>query len=118
LQEARQEQALIRYEQAVLTSLEETENALVSFGKEQERHRSLRDSETASRRAVELANAQHRAGLVDFLNVLEAERTLLVVQEELAVSDRRLGQNLIRLYKALGGGWEPDAAPIVASARP
>jgi len=115
VQEARQEKALIRYEQAVLTSLEEVENALVSFGKEQERQRSLRDSETASRRAVDLARVQHRAGLVDFLDVLDAERTWLGAQEDLAVSERRLGQDLIRLYKALGGGWEPSPSTTVAT---
>lgn len=114
VQEARQEKALIRYEQAVLTSLEEVENALVSFGKEQERQRSLRDSETASRRAVDLAKVQHRAGFVDFLDVLDAERAWLGAQEDLAVSERRLGQDLIRLYKALGGGWEPGPSTTVA----
>lgn len=106
VQEARQEQALIRYEQVVLTSLEETENALVGFGKEQERHRALRASAESSRRAWELAGVEHRAGLVDFLNVLEAERTLLAAREEVVLSERRLVQNLIRLYKAMGGGWE------------
>jgi NodT family efflux transporter outer membrane factor (OMF) lipoprotein len=111
VQEARQEQALIRYEQTVLTSFEEVENALVSFGKEQDRHRALFKSESASQRSVSLAYSQHRAGLVDFLHVLTAERELLGIQEELTQSNRRLGQNLIRLYKALGGGWE-TAVPI------
>jgi len=115
VQEARQEQALIRYEQAVLTSLEEVENALVSFGKEQDRHHALQASEAASRRSVTLAHSQHRAGLVDFLNVLTTERELLGIQDELTQSDRRLGQNLIRLYKALGGGWNPPVPPAVAT---
>ncbi len=110
VENARQEQALIRYEQTVLTSLEEVENALVGFGKEQERHRELIRSEVAGRRAVTLATDQFRSGLVDFLNVLEAERSLYAAQQELAISERTLSQNAVRLYQALGGGWQ-EAAP-------
>ena len=108
VQNARQEQTLIRYEQTVLTSLEEVENALVACGKEQEHHQSLAQSEAANRRAVELADERYRSGLVDFLNVLETQRSLLVVQDSLARSERTMGQNIVRLYKALGGGWEGE----------
>jgi outer membrane protein TolC len=108
VENARQEQALIRYEQAVLTSLEEAENALVACGKEQQHHMALAQSEAANRRAVELANERYRSGLVDFLNVLETQRSLLAVQDELAQSDRTIDQNLVRLYKALGGGWQNE----------
>ena len=117
VENARQEQALIRYEQTVLTSLEEVENALVGFGKEQERYRELAKSEFASRRAVTLANDQFRSGLVDFLSVLEAERTLFLAQEQLVRSEQVLSQNAVRLYKALGGGWqEPLQRETIASA--
>ena len=108
VQNARQEQALIRYEQTVLTSLEEVENALVACGKEQAHHQALAESETANRRAVELADQRYRSGLVDFLNVLETQRSLLLVQDDLARSERTLDQNLVRLYKALGGGWAEE----------
>jgi NodT family efflux transporter outer membrane factor (OMF) lipoprotein len=115
VQNAREEQSLIRYEQAVLTSLEEVDNALVSCGKEQEHHEALVQSEVANRRAVELADERYRSGLVDFLNVLETQRSLLDVQDQLARSERTMDQNLVRLYKALGGGWEGERE--VASAR-
>jgi NodT family efflux transporter outer membrane factor (OMF) lipoprotein len=108
VQDARQEQSLIHYEQTVLTSLEEVENALVACGKEQEHHQALAQSEVANRRAVELADQRYRSGLVDFLNVLDTQRSLLVVQDNLAQSDRTIGQNLVRLYKALGGGWDGE----------
>src|SRR6185369_3204042 len=98
--------ALLRYEQTVLTSLEEVENALVAFGQEQDRHLAFLESEQASRRASVLADDRYRGGLVDFLDVLEAERALLTAQDNVAQSDRRLSQNLVRLYKALGGGWD------------
>jgi NodT family efflux transporter outer membrane factor (OMF) lipoprotein len=117
VQDARQEQALIRYEQTVLVSLEEVENALVAFGKEQERHRALAGAEEASRRSVRLADERYRGGLTDFLDVLEAQRNLLAVQDQFVQSDRTLSQNLIRLYKALGGGWS-DTPATLASAKP
>jgi outer membrane protein, multidrug efflux system len=107
VENARQEQAVIQYEQTVLTSLEEVENALVAFGKEQERHRELTRAEQSSRRAVTLANDQFRSGLVDFLSVLEAERTQFAAQEQLVRSEQALSQNAVRLYQALGGGWTP-----------
>jgi len=108
IQNARQDQALIRYEQTVLTSLEEVENALVACGKEQDHHQALIQSEAANRRAVELAGQRYRSGLVDFLNVLETQRSLLAVQDDLARSERTTDQNLVRLYKALGGGWHDE----------
>ena len=80
--DARQAQALIQFEQAVLRALEEVENALVAFGREQERRAALADSEAAPRRAVVLAGERYRGGLADFLDVLEAERSLLPPQPE------------------------------------
>jgi len=65
-------------------------------------------SEAANLRAVALADERYRSGLVDFLNVLETQRTLLAVQDDLAQSERTTDQNLVRLYKALGGGWESE----------
>jgi NodT family efflux transporter outer membrane factor (OMF) lipoprotein len=108
VQNARQEQMLLHYEQTVLSSLEEVENALVACGKEEDHHQSLAQSEAANRRAVELADERYRSGLVDFLNVLETQRSLLLVQDSLARSERTMGQNIVRLYKALGGGWEGE----------
>jgi NodT family efflux transporter outer membrane factor (OMF) lipoprotein len=115
--DARTEQALLRYEQGIRLTLEEVENALVLFGREQDRRNELSDSEVASRRAAGLANERYRGGLVDFLDVLEAERTLLAAQDSLAVSDQMMGQHLVRLFKALGGGWEIETKPTVAVSR-
>ena len=117
IQTARQEQALLQYEKSVLTALEEVENALVAFGREQERLRSLAESAQASRRSVTLATDRYRGGLVSFLDVLEAERSLLAVQDGVVQSERQLGQNLIRLYKALGGGWMQEVSSFQTASR-
>jgi NodT family efflux transporter outer membrane factor (OMF) lipoprotein len=112
VQDARQEQAAIVYEKTVLNSLEQAQNALVAFGQEQERHQALLDATAASQRSFALAEDRYRAGLVGFLDVLEAQRNVLQNQDALAQSDRLLSQDLIRLFKALGGGW---SAPQLAS---
>jgi len=108
-QTAQQEQVLAQFNQTVLVALEDVENALVAYGKEKERYQSLRESTEASRRALELANQLYAKGLGEFLNVLVAERTLYQAEDALVQSRRTMTQNVVALYKALGGGWETDA---------
>jgi outer membrane protein, multidrug efflux system len=88
--------------------LEEVENALVTHREARLRFQELCEAEGAERRAVALAHDRYRSGLVDFLDVLEAERTLYAAQTELARGERAVGQDLVRLYKALGGGWDHE----------
>lgn len=107
VQEAIQEQYLIAYESAVLGALEEVENALTEWVEEQERRESLNKAAAAARVAAELARHKYQAGLTDFNNVLEAQRSLLSFQEQLAQSNGTVASNLVRLYKVLGGGWTP-----------
>jgi outer membrane protein TolC len=106
VQTARQEQALIQYESAVLNAQEEVENVLVAFAKEQRRRESLSKATEAARQADLLARDRYQAGLVDFSNVLIAQLSLLSFQDELVQSDGAVTTNLVRLYKALGGGWQ------------
>jgi outer membrane protein TolC len=110
VQSALQEQYLIAYEAAVLSALEEVENALVAYAEEQQRRKSLSEATQAAKKAVELAQHKYQAGLTDFTNVLDAERSLLSFQDQLAQSDGTVTSNLVRLYKALGGGWTSMAA--------
>jgi len=103
---ARQEQALTQYEKTVLTAFEDVENALVSYAKEQVRYRSLMDAVVANRRALALADELYKNGLVDFLNVLDSQRSLYAAEDDLTRSEAAMATNLVALYKALGGGWE------------
>jgi NodT family efflux transporter outer membrane factor (OMF) lipoprotein len=107
VQEARQEQALTAYESAVLTAVKEVRDALTDYQKEIERREALGLAVAAARTAEELSQDQYRNGLSDFNNVLDAQRSLLAYQEQLAVSEGAVGGNAVRLYKALGGGWKP-----------
>jgi len=110
-EEARTEQALARYEQTVLSALEEVENALAGYALETDRRVRLTRAVDATERSLELVLTQYRSGIADFQNVLDTQRTLLQRQDELAVSQGRVIVNLVRLYTALGGGWDPAELP-------
>jgi multidrug efflux system outer membrane protein len=96
---------LAAYEASVLGALEETEGALVTYGRAQSRRDLLAQAAVASERASDLARQRFRGGLTDFVNVLEAERDALSVQDSLAQSRTQTATSLVAVYKALGGGW-------------
>ncbi|MCX7825425.1 MAG: efflux RND transporter permease subunit, partial [Verrucomicrobiae bacterium] len=108
--------ALANYEKTVLLALEETENALVEYGRSQARRAYLRASARSAEQAVKLADNRYQSGIADFLQVLDAQRSQLSIEEQLAQSETRTATALVALYKALGGGWEIEQGP--AAARP
>ena len=105
VQSARTDAALVGYESTVLLALEEVENALVAHARDRERQASLAESVSANRRSVELANELYSKGLVDFLSVLDAQKDLFSSEEQLVLVDRAIAADIVKLYKALGGGW-------------
>ncbi len=109
VQNALQEQALATYESTLLVALQDVEDALVAYGQEQHRYSALQAGATAAQNAATLALDQYTAGLVDFQVVLETQRAQLSLQDQLAVSAGAVTADLVRLYKALGGGWTPSS---------
>lgn len=105
VQRARTEQALGLYEKAVLTAIQDVEGALVAFSMEQARRAALVEAVQSNKRAYEISSELYTRGLVDFLRVLDSQRSLYQTQEQLAVSDQLVSSNLVAVYKALGGGW-------------
>ena len=103
---AHAEGQLAAYEKTVLTALEETENALVDFGREQARRDYLAEADRSATQAMTLARQRYEGGVADFLPALDAERTQLDIQAQLAQSQTRTATSLVAIYKALGGGWE------------
>jgi NodT family efflux transporter outer membrane factor (OMF) lipoprotein len=108
VQNARQEQAAIGFERALLRALKDVEDALVLHAREQVRRRTLAQAVASQERAVRLADQRYAQGLVDFLSVLDAERQLYVAQDALVQSDREVVTDAIALYKAVGGGWKVE----------
>jgi NodT family efflux transporter outer membrane factor (OMF) lipoprotein len=117
-EQARTAQLIASYEQAVLLALEEVEDAMVSYEKEVSRRGRLAESVDATQRSLELVLTQYTAGLTDFQNVLDTQRSLLLREDDLAASEGIVIKNLVDLYRALGGGWDPDTAqpPVVPEA--
>ena len=103
--------ALDQYHQTVLNALEETEDALVTHARDRDQLHHAEDAARASATAAKLAEIRYKGGMVDFLSVLDAERTELQTQDDLAQSRTEAATSLIAVYKALGGGWETAPLP-------
>jgi len=97
------DEAIATYEDTVLRALEETENALSSYHAEQERLIKLNDQARESKRAADIARLRYKEGVIDFLSLLDAERTQLQAEDAVAESERDVYVAVIALYKALGG---------------
>ncbi len=108
---ARTDVALASYEKTVLRALEETENSLVTHARARDRLKNADDAARASATAARIARTRYEGGIVDFLEVLDAERTQLTAEDQLAQSRTDAATSLIAVYKALGGGWESAPLP-------
>jgi len=108
---ARKDTALLRYEKTVLNALEETENSMVTHARARERLVHDEAAVRASTTAADLARVRYENGASDFLQVLDAERTLLESEDRLARSRTEAATSLIAVYKSLGGGWRGATSP-------
>jgi multidrug efflux system outer membrane protein len=107
VQDARFQQLYEQYQDSVLRAAREVDDAAVGFAKTGEQIALLEDAVKAARRSVDIATIQYREGLTDFQRVLDSQQVLFSQQELLVNARGSLTQNLIALYKAMGGGWEP-----------
>jgi multidrug efflux system outer membrane protein len=97
------EETLASYQETVLRALEETEDALANYHAQQVRLVKLNDQARESKRAADIARLRYREGVVDFLSLLDAERTQLQAEDAVAESEKDVYVAVIALYKALGG---------------
>jgi NodT family efflux transporter outer membrane factor (OMF) lipoprotein len=105
IQTERQEQAARAYESRVLGALQEVEDSLTALAQEQVRRDRLTAAASAAEQAADLSLQLYTSGLRDFREVLDAQRSLLSLQDQLASSGASVSTDLVRLYKSLGGGW-------------
>lgn len=110
VQSALSEEYLLQYKSTVLNALQEVENSLISYAQDQQRRENLRLAAQAAQAAAALARQEFEAGLTDFTTVLDTQRSLLSFQDQLAQIDGTVTSDVIRLYKALGGGWNSLAS--------
>jgi multidrug efflux system outer membrane protein len=107
---ANQQAALASFQKTVLTALAETETALDAYRQERARRQSLTVASEASARAADLASTRYRFGAENFLAVLDAEAKQLAAEDQQAQSEIAVAQDLVTIYRALGGGWSLAAA--------
>ncbi|MEO1535565.1 MAG: efflux transporter outer membrane subunit [Planctomycetota bacterium] len=100
------DQAIIAYEQTVLRALEEVESAMTTFIEQRVRMEAVERSARAAQEAFDLAAALYRDGLIDFQDLLNVQTNLLSADAAVAEARGLATQNLVALYKALGGGWD------------
>lgn len=105
VQKALRDQAVLAYRKTVLVALQEVEDAMVASSNDRKRHAALAEAVSSNRTAVDLSLKLYAAGQSDFLNVLNAQRSLLQSESEYSQSNLALASDCIALYKALGGGW-------------
>ena len=103
-EEEKMNEAVLNYELALQNAFAETRNAYASYTQEYHRYQSLQGAVKAARDAVNISQDLYKNGLADFNNVLDAQRSLLNFEESLTISRGQITQNLISLFKALGGG--------------
>jgi NodT family efflux transporter outer membrane factor (OMF) lipoprotein len=108
IQDAVRERALVAYEQTVLEALRDVEDALVSLARARERSETLKSAVGAAHSAADMARQRYTAGLIDFQSVLDTERSVLSLEDSLASARADTVLALVRLYKAMGGGWQPQ----------
>jgi outer membrane protein, multidrug efflux system len=106
VQDARFQQLYEVYQDTVLRAARELDDAAVAFAKGRVQIDLLDQAVAAARRSLDIATIQYREGLVDFERVLDSQRTLFTQQDRLVSNRGNVSQNLIALYKAMGGGWQ------------
>ena len=110
---ARVEESVAGFDGTVLTALQETETALSNYARALERRRLLGDASAAAERAARITRAQNREGVVNSLDLLDAERTLAEARAALADQDAEVSRSQVALFRALGGGWSGAATVAV-----
>ncbi len=118
---------LVAYKQTILAAVQQVDDAIAFYAAEQEHLKNLDRALIAARQATKLATERYDRGLTDYLNVLDAERQQFDLEEQYVVAQQREAEQIVALYKALGGGWElhqaippirqPEPAIIAAARR-
>jgi len=96
----------VAYESTLLGAVRDVENSLYAFGKDQIRRKSLSTAADSAEQAAEMSRELYASGLRDFLTVVDSERTVLAAQNSVVQADASVDNDLIALYKAMGGGWK------------
>lgn len=108
IEDAGVRQAALLYERAILSALEEVETSMTTFVEQGVRVGALERGSEAAVEALRLSTVLYEDGLVGYEQVLDVQRTALTQETEVANARGQAATSLVMLYRALGGGWDPD----------
>lgn len=108
VEDAKLEQSILIYERTVLRAIEETESAMTAFIEQRIRVDAIERAADAARETLRIATTLYREGIIGFEELLDAQRRVLSVESQVSEARGLASQNLVSLYKALGGGWDPS----------
>lgn len=108
--QSRYQQMLENYQQTILQAFREVGDLLVSLNTRAEQLARQKEQLAAAQQAVALATVRYRKGLVNYLDVLDAQRVALAAETQVVVTERARLTDMVSLFKALGGGWTPSAS--------
>ena len=106
VEDAKLEEQIINYQNTVLQAAREVEDGIAGFRGALGTAEHLRDSVKSARRSLDISLIQYREGSIDFQRVLDSQRSLLLQQDEYTSAVGNTAQNLVSVYRALGGGWQ------------
>jgi NodT family efflux transporter outer membrane factor (OMF) lipoprotein len=106
LAKAEKKEALFSYEKSVVAALSDVESSLSAYTQEEAHRHALRRVVDDDRRAASVALERYKQGTTNFLEVLDAQRSLYTAQNQVIDSDAQASEDLVALYKSLGGGWK------------
>jgi outer membrane protein, multidrug efflux system len=109
LAKAEQQQAVLNYRATVLNALREVEDALVAYRTDRAARDLLQDTLNSAQVTWDLSQNQYEHGLSTYINVLNAEQTVLADRQALVQSNVQIVNDIVSIYRALGGGWEKTA---------
>ena len=107
--DARQQEALTDYQKSVITALSDVESSVTAYQKDEQEHAALASSVEQKEHAAKIADDRYKLGMTSFLEVLDAKRAQYTTQQQLLISTATTSQNIVAVYKSLGGAWEPAA---------
>ncbi len=116
LSRAQAAEAALKYRSTVLGALQAVEDALVALRTDRGSRQRAVETVASAELTLFLSRERYEAGLSDFIQVLDAQRTLVTARQQLVQSDMTLTADVVSLYENLGGGWEQSSAPVPPTA--
>nr|MDP9128431.1 TolC family protein [Pseudomonadota bacterium] len=110
---AQQQEAMAAYQKTIMAALSDVERSVTAYTKQQEYAETLEKAVADTRHAAAISRQRYKEGLTSFLEVLDAERTLYASESQMTAAEAATAQDLVAVYKSLGGGWRQAPGPEV-----